>query len=53
MNVIKKYIGIVDGMETLEVSDADTGEVIGYDQSAPITFETAITVHQEELDLLG
>ena len=46
MNIIKKHIGIVDGMETLEVTDADTGEIFGYDQ-------TAITVHQEELDLLG
>ena len=39
MNVIKKYIGIVNGMETLEVSDADTGEVIGYDQTAPESVE--------------
>jgi hypothetical protein len=39
MNIIKKYIGIVDGMETLEVTDTDTGEVIGYDQTAPIQDE--------------
>jgi hypothetical protein len=39
MNIIKKYIGIVDGFETLEVTDADTGEVIGYDQTAPTDIE--------------
>jgi hypothetical protein len=39
MNITKKYIGIVDGMETLEVTDADTGEIIGYDQTAVIADE--------------
>jgi hypothetical protein len=39
MNIIKKSIGIVDGMETLEVTDADTGEIIGYDQTAPESVE--------------
>jgi hypothetical protein len=35
MIIVKTPIGIVDGMETLEVSNADTGEIIGYDQTAP------------------
>jgi len=39
MDIIKKSIGIVDGMETLEVIDADTGEIIGYDQTAPESVE--------------
>jgi hypothetical protein len=39
MNIIKKSLGLVDGMETLEVTDADTGEIIGYDQTAPASIE--------------
>lgn len=30
-----KYIGLVDGLETYEVTDTETGEVIGYNQSVP------------------
>ena len=36
MEIIETLIGIVDGLETVEVKDAATGEVIGYNQTAPI-----------------
>ena len=36
MKIIETEIGIVDGLETVEVKDAATGEVIGYNQTAPI-----------------
>jgi hypothetical protein len=36
MEIIETQIGIVDGLETIEVKDAATGEVIGYNQTAPI-----------------
>lgn len=29
-----KELGIIDGMKTTQVINADTGEVIGYNQSA-------------------
>lgn len=48
MNIVKKSMGIVDGMETLEVINADTGEVIGYDQTAPPTTETDISIEEIE-----
>jgi hypothetical protein len=37
MNVTKKDLGIdpLTGIHTFEVSDADTGEVVGYDHVAP------------------
>jgi hypothetical protein len=35
VNVTFKDLGIVDGMVTVEVINADTGEVIGYNQSLP------------------
>ena len=34
INIIAKNIGIVDGLETIEIINADTGEVIGYNQTA-------------------
>ena len=36
MEIIETQIGIVDGLKTVEVRDAETGEVIGYNQTAPI-----------------
>ena len=36
MKIIETPIGIVDGLETYEVTDAETGEVIGYNQALPI-----------------
>ena len=39
INVITKDLGIIDGLQTFEVIDADTGETIGYNQSTPITEE--------------
>jgi len=36
MEIIETEIGIVDGLETVEIKDAATGEVIGYNQTAPI-----------------
>ena len=33
VNVTFKDLGIVDGMVTVEVINADTGEVIGYNQT--------------------
>lgn len=33
IKVTIKDLGIVDGLHTWEVSNADTGEVIGYNQS--------------------
>lgn len=34
VNIEFKELGIVDGMKTTQVINADTGEVIGYNQSA-------------------
>jgi hypothetical protein len=34
VNVEFKELGIIDGMITTQVINADTGEVIGYNQSA-------------------
>ena len=34
INVEFKELGIIDGMITTQVINADTGEVIGYNQSA-------------------
>jgi hypothetical protein len=34
INVEFKELGIVDGMKTTQVINADTGQVIGYNQSA-------------------
>jgi len=34
INVEFKELGIVDGLMTVEVIDADTGQVIGYNQTA-------------------
>jgi hypothetical protein len=34
INVEFKELGIVDGLITVEVIDADTGQVIGYNQTA-------------------
>jgi hypothetical protein len=34
-NIIKNDLGIVGGFQTFEVVDADTNEVIGYDQIVP------------------
>lgn len=33
IKVIRKDLGVIDGLKTWEVINADTGEVIGYDQS--------------------
>jgi hypothetical protein len=35
VNVQVKDIGLVDGMQTWEVIDTATGEVIGYNQTPP------------------
>jgi hypothetical protein len=35
VNVTFKDLGIVNGLVTVEVINADTGEVIGYNQSLP------------------
>lgn len=34
-NIILKDLGVIDGLQTYEVINADTGEVIGYNQSDP------------------
>ncbi len=34
INVEFKELGIIDGLQTWEVINADTGQVIGYNQSA-------------------
>jgi len=34
VNVEFKELGIVEGLMTVEVIDADTGQVIGYNQTA-------------------
>ena len=34
INVEFKELGIIDGMKTTQVINADTGEVIGYNQTA-------------------
>jgi hypothetical protein len=34
VNEILNYIGIINGLQTWEVINADTGEVIGYNQTA-------------------
>lgn len=34
INVEFKELGIIDGMKTTQVINADTGEIIGYNQSA-------------------
>lgn len=34
IKVTRKDLGVIDGLQTWEVSNADTGEVIGYDQTA-------------------
>lgn len=34
-------LGIIDGFQTYEVRRTDTGEVIGYDQTAPTPDEPA------------
>lgn len=39
MEIIEVPIGIVDGLETVEVRDVETGEVIGYNQTAPVEVE--------------
>ena len=36
MEIIETSIGIVDGLETVQIRDAKTGAVIGYNQTAPI-----------------
>jgi hypothetical protein len=36
MKVRETYLGIIDGLATVEVANAETGEVIGYNQSAPV-----------------
>lgn len=35
INVITKDLGIIDGLQTFEVINADTGETIGFNQNAP------------------
>jgi hypothetical protein len=35
LNIELKDIGIVDGLQTYEVIDKDTGEVIGLNQTVP------------------
>jgi hypothetical protein len=35
VNVELKDLGVIDGLHTWEVIDADTGLTIGYNQSAP------------------
>ena len=35
VKVTYRDIGIVDGLHTLEVINADTGELIGWDQGEP------------------
>jgi hypothetical protein len=35
--VAREYVGVTDGLDTWEISDAETGEVLGSDQTAPIT----------------
>jgi len=35
VNVILKDLGVFNGIVTVEVINADTGEVIGYNQSLP------------------
>lgn len=34
MNIITKDLGVIDGLQTWEVINADTGETIGYNQTA-------------------
>ena len=34
IKVTRKDLGVVQGLQTWEVTNADTGEVIGYDQQA-------------------
>lgn len=33
--ITRKYLGVIEGLQTWEVSNAETNEIIGYDQSAP------------------
>jgi hypothetical protein len=33
INIITKNLGIIDGLETIEIINADTGEVIGLNQT--------------------
>lgn len=35
IKVTRKDLGVIDGLQTWEVINADTKEVIGYDQSIP------------------
>lgn len=34
INVTRKDLGVIDGLQTWEVINADTGETIGYDQTS-------------------
>jgi hypothetical protein len=33
--VTREYVGVTDGLDTWEITDADTGELLGSDQTAP------------------
>lgn len=35
ITVITTYVGVVDGLDTWEVRDAATGELVGINQSVP------------------
>lgn len=36
IKVTRKDLGVIDGLQTWEVINADTGEVIGYDRTSEV-----------------
>ena len=48
VTVTLRDLGIIDGLHTWEVVNADTGQVIGYNQSA----SEALTVVEEQIATL-